>query len=484
MGTIRDLLFKREQPPQPQLSVYSSSAKGAIDYTAKENRAEKITYSGIGQTKYAGGFPPSFYDTPISAIRSYPVVYSVITAISEAISGLNIKIYQVQGGQRTEVPDHPFYQIFAQPNPWQGSFEFLEQLQQSLDVCGNVFISKETVAGGLELYILNPKYVAIIPDPKNKIKEFRYYINGQSISFKPEEIIHIKYNDVDDPYYGMPPLATATDILTFEKSRLAFANQYFVNGAIPVGVLETEQVLGETLLKKLRSEWSHMHQGVRNSHKVGILQGGLKYKPITSPIKDLDFPGLKKLSKEDILSIYKVPESILGSQEGTGGKEGRDAITAFWRQCIIPRLKRIESGMNRGLSIDMFGTGQFVFEFNLKDVAALQDDKTELADYLQKMVASSIMTPNEARAIIGLPTVTGTPYADELLVNNSFFGNQMMPVEVAASQGAGSTQEKPAAKPAKPGDSNAPKPAKPPTASPPKPAAKPAATPPKPAPSK
>lgn len=462
MGKIRDIFFKQQTELNQAVQVlYDIGEQSAIDYSAKENRADKVTYAGIGQTKYSSGMPPTIYDNPIAAVRAYPVVYGAITAISDAISGLGIKVYRVEGGQSTEEPNHPFYMMFANPNPQQGSFEFLEELVQSLEACGNCFISKEKIGGGFEYYLLNPKYVALIPDGKIKVKEYRYYINGQVTKYKPEEIIHIKYIDLDDPYYGMPPLNTASDILTFEKNRLKFANQFFVNGAIPVGVLETDNVLGETVLKKLRSEWSAIHQGVNNSHKIALLQGGVTYKPISSPIKDLDFTGLKKLSKEDILTIFKMPESILGSQEGTAGKEGKDAITAFWRQCIIPRIKRIESALNRGLKIEVFGNGQFRFEFNLKDVAALQDDKTEMSDYLQKMVSSSIMTPNEARSVIGLPPRTGEEYADQLLVSNSFFGNQLMPVDAAAAGvgGAGTNQEKPAAKPAKAGDKAPAKPA-------------------------
>lgn len=438
--------FREKSAPQPSLAVFATPLRSTIDYSGKENPAEKITYSGIGQTKYSSGLPPSIYDSPITAIRSYPVVYSVITAISDAISGLNVKVYQLKGGQRTEVTDHPFYKVFANPNPYQGSFEFLEELEQCLDVAGNVYILKEPGPNGVELYILNPKYVAIIPDPTTKVKAYRYYINGQSMDFEPEAIIHLKYNDVDDPYYGMPPLQTAVDVITFEKNRIAFANQYFINGAIPVGVLETEQVLGETLLKKLRKEWSGIHQGVSNAHKVGILQGGLKYRAVSSPIKDLDFPGLKKMSREDILAIYKVPESILGNQAGTGAKEGKDAVVAFWRQCIIPRLRRIESGLNRGLQVEMFGQGVFVFEFNLKDVVALEDDRDSLANYLSTLVSSSIMTANEARAVVGLPK-SSEPSADVLLVSNSFFGNSLMPVSEAEAQGAGSTDKKPGVKP-------------------------------------
>lgn len=440
MANLLDLLIKR---PDPAISscVYSSG-----EFRIKEDRSEAVTYAGIGSTTYASGIPPTTSDNPITAVRSYPIVYGCVTAISEAIAGLGIKVYQLQNGQKVEVQDHPFYSMFANPNPAQGSFEFLEQVQQSLDVTGNAFISKESIAGGFEFYLLPTKYMAIIPDPKVKVREYHYYINGNIVIYKPEEIIHLKYSDIDDPYYGMPPLGTATSVLTFEKSRLKFANQFFENGAIPVGVLETDQNLGEILLKKLRGEWTAIHQGISNSHKVAILQNGLKYRPITSPIKDLDFPSLKKLSKDDILTIFKIPESILGSQDGTGSSEGKGAITAFWRQCIIPRLKRIESGLNRGLYSDVFSQGGFIFEFNLKDVVALQDDKKDLADYLSTLVGASIMTPNDARSAIGLPAAKDE-YADQLLVTNSFFGNAAIPASAAATLGAGSTDSKPAAKP-------------------------------------
>lgn len=431
--------------------LFSVADRPAIDYSEKASRAEVVNFRAIGSTTYGSGQPPVIYDKAITAIQSYPVIYGCVTAISESISSLGVKVYQVTGGERVEALDHPFYQLFSRPNPFQGSFEFLEEMQQTLDIMGNVFIAIEKgpgTASGIELYILDPKYVALIPDPKIKVKEYRYYINGNVVKYKPEEIIHIKYSHIDDPYYGMPPLNTATEVLKFEKARLAYANQFFINNAIPSGVLETDSNLGESLLKKLRRDWYTLHKGLTNSHNVAVLQGGLKYKAIASPLKDLDFKILKDLTKEDILTIFKVPESVLGSQSGTGSSEGKEALTAFWRSSIVPRLRRIESALNRGLAVQVFGDGAFIFEFNLRNVEALQEDKVAQAKYLQELVASSIMTPNEARMIYGLPQ-NPDEYADKLLVSNSFFGNQLMPVEVAAAGagGAGSTAEKPAAKP-------------------------------------
>lgn len=447
MSKFLDLFIRNKAVETSPMICLSSSGDTEIqNYTVKDDRSSEITYSGVGRVKYGAGIPPSVYETVLGAISKYPIVYGCVTARSDAAAGLGIKIFDLKGGQEGEVKDHPFYQTFTNPNPYQGSFEFLEQISQSLDVTGNAFVAIEGSGKTVELYLLPTKYMAVIPDAKTKVKEYHYYINGKFVLYKPEEIIHIKYSNVDDTYYGAPPLASANDILTFEDYRIQFANQFFKNGAVPVGLLETEAVLGDSLLRKLRGEWSAIHGGISNAHKVAILQGGLKYKSLTSPLKDLELGNLKRLSKEDIQMIFKVPDSILGSMDGTGGKEGKDSLTMFWRNSMIPHVQRIESALNRGLKKVLFKDGKQLFRFNLKAVAALSDDKESTASYLSTLLSGSVMTPNEARAVVGLPPSTD-PNADKLFISNSMYGNQLIPADQAGQANANNA-EKPTAKPA------------------------------------
>lgn len=465
MSKFTDFFFRTKETQQPDLCLFSEKAE-TVDYF-KDDRSNPITYSGIGKTKYGSGIPPATYDSAISAVKSYPVVYGAISARSEAIGGLGIKIFDVKGDQEAEVKDHDIYTVFRSPNPYQGTFEFLEQIVQFLDVTGNAFIAIEPPTPGtkqkFEMYVLPTKYVAIVPDSKIKVKEYRFYVNGQTVSYKPEEIIHIKYSDVDDPYYGMTPLTPATEVLTFEGYRIQFASQYFKNGAIPAGVLETDATLSDPMLKKLRGDWNSIHGGIANSHKIAILMGGLKYKAMTSPIKDLDLTNLKRLSRDDILMLFKMPAAILGDLSDTSGEEGRQALKAFWNTSLIPLVRRIESSLNRGLRDVYLKGGKQVLRFNLKAVEALSDDKESQASYVATLLGASVITSNEGRAYLGLPP-SSDPNADKLMVSNSFFGQQMIPAETAAAAGSPTAlnQEQPTAKPNK--DPKA------------KPAAKPAAT--------
>lgn len=449
MSKFTDFFFRSKEEPSPDLCVFSEKSE-VVDYF-KDDRSNPITYSGIGQSKYGSGIPPATYDSAISAVKSYPVVYGAISARSEAIGGLGIKIFDVKGDQEAEVKDHDIYTVFRSPNPYQGSFEFLEQIVQFLDVTGNAFIAIEPPTPGskqkFEMYVLPTKYVAIVPDSKVKVKEYRYYVNGQTVAYKPEEIIHIKYSDVDDPYYGMTPLTPATEVLTFEGYRIQFASQYFKNGAIPAGVLETDATLSDPMLKKLRGDWNSIHGGIANSHKIAILMGGLKYKAMTSPIKDLDLTNLKRLSRDDILMLFKMPAAILGDLSDTSGEEGRQALKAFWNTSLIPLVRRIESSLNRGLRDVYLKGGKQVLRFNLKAVEALSDDKDIQARYLSSLLSSSVVSPNEARAMIGMPPSTD-PNADKLFISNSAYGNLLIPAD-QANNATANNAEKPTAKPPK-----------------------------------
>ena len=447
MSFLDRFIRKTEPEISHMICLSSSGEQETTDYSVKEDRSSKVTHEGIGKVKYGSGVPPAVYDTAVAAIKKYPIVFSCVTARSEAFAGLSVKVYDIKGGQEGEVKDHDFYQIYNRPNPYQGKFEFNEQISQSLDVTGNAFIALESKGKAMEMYLLPTKYVAIIPDAKKKVKEYLYYINGQSVKYKPEEIIHIKYSDVDDSYYGAPPLASANDILTFENYRIQFANTFFRNGAVPLGALLTDAVLGDTLLRKLRGEWTNIHGGIANSSKIAILQGGLKYQQLTPPIKDLELSNLKRLSNDDIKLIFKVNDAVLGSLEGTGGKEGKDALTAFWRSSMIPHIQRIESALNRGLRDVMLKGGKQVIHFDLTTVAALSDSKESTATYISTLMAASVITANEGRALLGLPPSTD-PNASILLISNSFFGNQMMPANQAAGTTAQVTNDtKPTVKP-------------------------------------
>ena len=95
----------------------------------------------------------------------------------------------------------------------------------------------------------------------------------------------------------------------------------------------------------------------------------------------------------------------------------------------------------------MFKNGKQTLRFNLKTVEALADDKESTASYLSTLLSASVLTPNEARSIVGLPP-SADPNADKLFISNSTWGNQLIPTDQAGqTTPSAANAEKPTAKP-------------------------------------
>ena len=82
------------------------------------------------------------------------------------------------------------------------------------------------------------------------------------------------------------------------------------------GVLETDKDISQENSDKITKKWEQKYRGVDNAHKVGVLSGGLKYKPINPSQKEMDFVESRKFNRDEILGFFKVPKSIIGLGEG------------------------------------------------------------------------------------------------------------------------------------------------------------------------
>lgn len=69
------------------------------------------------------------------------------------------------------------------------------------------------------------------------------------------------------------------------------------------GVLETPSILNQEAKTKIKSEWSKLYGGASNAGSVAVLDAGFNDKPITIPIKDIEFISSRKMNKSEIATI-------------------------------------------------------------------------------------------------------------------------------------------------------------------------------------
>lgn len=324
---------------------------------------------------------------------NHPWVYVCASAIATAAASVK---FELKSAGTTVKPDQ-VGQFMVRPNPHMTWFDLIETTVLHLELSGNSYwevIRGPEGDGRVEvIFPLRPDRMKIVPDAKKKIDHYEYQIDGnRPVTFKPDQILHLKYTSAKDEFYGTPPIASGQSDVTLDFYMTAWNKRFFKEGAEPGGVLETDQVLSDTVWNRMRTYWNKRHKGPNRAHEIAILEGGLKYKRITSKHADMQYLDGKKASRDVILAIMRVPPVIVGLVDGVTYANSKDQKKVFWQHNIIPKLMRIQDAINAFLMPE-----RVEFTFITKMIDSIVEDDEVKARIAQANVTHGLMTINEVR---------------------------------------------------------------------------------------
>jgi hypothetical protein len=179
-------------------------------------------------------------------------------------------------------------------------------------------------------------------------------------------------------------------------------NKLFKNGALPSGVLQTEQKLTEAQYEQIKKSWQSRYGGEENMAKTAILEAGLKYERLSLSQADLAFYEGRRDAREEIMMIFRVPKAALGMSEGVNRASAEATLYAFAELKIQPMMEEIFVRINEFV-LPKFGLNprQDVLEFNSLVPQNRELDLKEQTELLK----NAAMTINEVRSRRGLPDV-------------------------------------------------------------------------------
>src|SRR3990167_5444509 len=122
---------------------------------------------------------PRQYDTLAEeGYQKNMVVYRCVSLIARGVGSVPWKLYK-NGKQFTS---HPLLTLLQNPNPQQGLARFMEGVTAYLLLSGNVYIEAVSVSQEpLELYLLRPDRVMVIPGESGIPEAFQYSLTGRSV---------------------------------------------------------------------------------------------------------------------------------------------------------------------------------------------------------------------------------------------------------------------------------------------------------------
>lgn len=175
-----------------------------------------------------------------------------------------------------------------------------------------------------------------------------------------EDVCHIVQPDLSQEIYGIPYYLAAMNSAELNNSATVFRRRYYDNGShAGFVVYATDNNLNE-------EDWDNLKNQFRQSQKKGNFRNvfvrspngdkdGLKLIPISEVAAKDEFTSIKNVSAQDMLSIHRVPPSLMGIVPTAAGGLG-DAKTAaevFAANEIMP-LQMMFIEVNERLGEEVF----------------------------------------------------------------------------------------------------------------------------------
>ena len=379
--------------------------------------------SGSAYTFLMGGSTAGKNVNERSAMQM-TAVYACVRILSEAIAGLPLHMYHYKDdGGKEKAFDHNLYHLLHdEPNPEMTSFVFRETLMTHLLLWGNAYaqIIRNGKGEVIALYPLMPNRMTVNRD-SNGMLYYQYQksnddaptMEGSSVILSPSEVLHVPGLGFDG-LVGYSPIAMAKNAIGLSMAAEEYGAKFYANGAAPSGVLEHPGVLKDPA--KVRDSWNAAFGGSSNSHKVAVLEEGLKYTPISISPNEAQFLETRKFQIDDIARIFRVPPHMVGDLEKSSFSNIEQQSLEFVKYTLDPWVVRWEQSLYRALlSSDEKNT--YFFKFNLEGLLR--------GDYQSRMQGYSIgiqngfMCPNDVRELENLDLIPDELGGNKYMVNGN-----------------------------------------------------------------
>ena len=303
-------------------------------------------------------------DDPTEQLRNYQSwVYAAVNAIAQEAARNRPYLYVNTGqAEHEQVPllhTHPLCRLLERPNPWLTPWELWYLTIVYLELTGNCFwyvapqnLGDTRLATPGEVWLIPTPWVRIIPDAKEYVKAYQVTAPGASGElFAPDEIIHLKYPNPLDPHYGLSPLQANSLTIDANTELLKSRYQTFLAGQRPGVVLQTDQTLSDNTMTRLEERLQSRFAGRDNWHRPLVLEQGLKASPWTLTPAEMDFLNSSRMTRDEILAIFRVPPPITGIVEnmGLGADIWFGARVMFCEGTLQPKLDLIGQSLTRDL---------------------------------------------------------------------------------------------------------------------------------------
>jgi len=310
----------------------------------------------------------------------------------------------VDGRNRVKATDEDlYYLLHDQPNEWMTAPEFWGMCVNHLSLRGNFFALKNR---GLSLTGPVRELIPLAPGTVQDVKQNEDYSltytlrypDGAIKDVPQSQIMHVR-GMVLNGYLGVNPIQYIRESIALGLASEEFGARYFGSGTHPGIIVEHPGKLSLEGKRNLEDSLTEVYSGLGESHRLMLLQEGMKYQRVVIDPKDSQFIELRKYQKAEIVDIFfSMPLTILSSEDKTPTFASAEQFGInYVVYSLMPIIVSIEKAILRDLVPDDKKRTHYA-KFNARGL-----QRGSFAEQMQSFaigIDKEIFSPNEVRLML------------------------------------------------------------------------------------
>ena len=425
------------------LRVLSQKAEPAGEETRAIVPTTYPNFPGGSQMSLVRTANPGEYRYDGSTIRiqgfnKHPVVHACIRAVADVVASVPLVVLSERGNYESRVgDDHPLQKLLDYPAPRMTARQFRARFAVDYLGYGNAFFQLDRTAPNrppIGLRAVNPESMQQVwIDPEGDPRRFDYANwAGIIVQIPVEDMLHFKDLEMGRPFeadvFGYPRGATAIGSMLADNEATQYVRQVVTNDGTPTfAVLMSDEATTEdATAMQDRYRARVVDRGKRGT--PAFFGAVRDIKPLGFTLSDLEFPDLRRVSREDICAAFGVDPRMVGiasasSDGGLSGVQYAEARARLVQHTIEPMFSVLEDEINHWLAPE-FGDVWVTYDHDrLRD---LVENDTETSTRIRSEFDAGLRTWEESRSAIKLSPL---PIPTDSLLKTA--GRDLIPAALA-----------------------------------------------------
>ncbi len=331
---------------------------------------------------------------------TYSAVYNAISLISGTIGALPLHLMQRKGETKRIADDRKIYSVMHdQWNPYMTAMAGREAMMAHVLTWGNGYAEKVRNGYGeiMELWPITPNRVT----PKMEGGELVYKIRMDreaDITLPREKVLHIPGLGFDG-FMGYSVIAMARKSIGLSMALETFGSMFFGNGTNPSMVVSHPGQLKDP--SKLREALTASYSGLGKSHRLLLLEEGMKVEKYGIPPDDCQFLESRQFQIPEVARWFNLPPHKIKDLTRSSFSNIESEQISFVTDSILPWLIRLEQNFAMQLLTpsdkELSGRGRLYFKHSVEGL--LRGDAASRAAFYGPMLDRGVFCINEVRAL-------------------------------------------------------------------------------------